>query len=153
MIAPIEPKQVTVTDIGGNNHTFTVSKLPATIGREVVATYPVSAVPKIGDYGVNEKIMLKMMKYVSVEKDGGDMALENKDMINNHCADWQVLAKLEMAMLEYNTSFFGDGKVSKLLEGFGEKVQQLILKTLTDFSAQLSQREKPASTSSGPSTV
>ena len=144
----IEPKEVTVAGIDGSEKTFIISKLPATVGREVVAQYPVSAMPKVGDYQVNEQIMLKMMGYVAVPTEtGNNIPLSTKALIDNHCADWQVLAKLEMAMLEYNTSFFGDGKVSKLLSGFAETVPQLITKILTDSLAQLSAKEKPASTS------
>jgi len=143
----IEPKETMVTGVDGAEYTFTISKLPATVGREVVATYPVSAMPKLGDYEVNEKIMLKMLKYVAIDLDGRLQTLQTKALIDNHCADWQVLAKLELAMLEYNTSFFGNGKASRALEGLGEKVQQLILKILTDFSAQSSRKGKQAYTS------
>lgn len=142
----IEPEEKTVSGIDGAEYTFIISKVPATVGREIVATYPVSAMPKLGDYEVNEKIMLKMMKYVAAIKEGNEIRLQTKELIDNHCKDWQVLAKLEMAMLEYNTSFFGNGKASKVLEGFGEKVQQLILKILMDFSEQSSRKKKPPST-------
>lgn len=143
----IDPKEVTVTGIDGAEKTYVISKVPATVGREIVATYPVSAMPKLGDYQVNESIMLKMMQYVAATSpDGTEIPLRTKVLVDNHCADWQVLAKLEMAMLEYNTSFFGDGKVSKLLDKFGEKVPQLITKILTDFSAQSSEKEKQHST-------
>lgn len=123
----IDPKNITVTDIDGNEHEFIISKVPATVGREIVATYPVSMVPKIGDYQVNETIMLKMMSYVAkVDDAGNQIQLKTRALVDNHCADWQVLAKLEMQMLEYNTSFFGNGKVSKLLDKYAKKVPQLI---------------------------
>ena len=144
----IEPKEVTVKDIAGNDHAFVISKVPATVGREIVATYPVSMVPKIGDYQVNEAIMLKMMSYVAaVGPDGQEIKLQTRQLIDNHCADWQVLARLEMQMLEYNTSFFANGKISTLLSKYSEKVPQLITKILTDSLAQLSQREKQPSKS------
>lgn len=133
----IEPKEITVSGIDGVEKAYIISKLPATVGREVVAKYPVSAMPKIGDYQVNEEIMLKLMKYVAVVTDNGtQLALSTKALIDNHCTDWQALAKLEMAMLEYNTNFLSSGKVSQLLNAFGEKVPALITKILTDLSAQ-----------------
>ena len=157
----IQPKEISVTDIDGESHEFVISKVPATVGREIVATYPVSMAPKIGDYQVNEAIMLKMMAYVGriTRSPDGDLGepilLKTRALIDNHCADWQVLAKLEMQMLEYNTSFFGSGKVSKLLDGFAQKVPQLITKILMDFSEQLSEREnkQQPSKSSEPSTA
>ena len=143
----IEPKPVTVTDLNGTEKTYTISKLPATVGREVVATYPVSAMPKLGEYSVNEAVMLKMMSYVKAPlDDGGDIALTTKALIDNHCADWQVLAKLEMAMLEYNTSFFGRGKISGFLDDVAAKVPQLITQILTDLSAPSSAPTRPPST-------
>lgn len=143
----IDPKEISIADIDGNEKTYVISKLPATVGREVVATYPVSAMPKVGDYEVNEKIMLKLMSYVAVvDANGNQLKLSTKALIDNHCADWQVLGKLEIAMLEYNTSFFGRGKVSKHLSGFAEKVPQLITKILTDSLAQSSAMAKQRST-------
>ena len=144
----IEPKEIKVAGIDGAEKAYIISKLPATVGREVVAQYPVSAMPKVGDYQVNEQIMLKLMKHVAVVTDNGtELTLSTKALIDNHCADWQVLAKLEMAMLEYNTSFFGDGKVSKLLDGFAETVPALITKILTDSLEQLLATEKQHSKS------
>lgn len=142
----IEPKTITVQNIDGKEKEFVISKVPATVGREIVATYPVSAMPKIGDYKVNEEIMLKMMNYVCVEnKEGHKTFLQTKALIDSHCDDWQVLAKLEIAMLEYNTSFFGNGKVSKLLNKFTSNLPQLISKTLMDLLEQLSEKEKQVS--------
>ncbi len=144
----IEPKEIEVAGIDGSKKTYIISKMPATVGREVVATYPVSAMPKVGDYNVNEKIMLKMMAFVAaVDAEGHETQLKTKALIDNHCPDWQVLGKLEMAMLEYNTSFFGNGKVSSLFDGFAEKVPQLITKILTDLSAQSLAKGKPPSSS------
>lgn len=142
MVGLIKPKPITVSDIDGNEYDFIISRLPATVGREVVATYPISAMPKIGEYEVNQKIAQKMLRYVvRVDDYGNETALKTQALIDNHCADWQVHAKLEMAMLEYNTSFFGNGKVSKFLDGLSEKAQQWIIKTLTDFSAQSSGKD------------
>lgn len=102
----IEPKEVSVTGIEGESRKYLISKVPATVGREIVATYPVANAPKVGSYDVSEAIMLKMMAYVSaVNSEGQEIPLKTKALVDNHCPDWQILAKLEMAMLEYNTSF------------------------------------------------
>lgn len=142
----IEPKEIEVAGIDGSSKTFIISKVPATVGREIVAKYPTSLTPKIGDYAVNEEIMIKMISHVSaVSADGGHIPLKTKALIDNHCTDWQMLARLEFAMLEYNTSFFGDGKVSGLLVTLAEKLKPFLIKILTDFSAQSSQSKKPPS--------
>jgi len=142
----IQPKTLTITDIDGGDHEFVVSKLPATVAREVVAVYPFSAMPKIGDYAENEKIMLKMMKYVAKQLGDNQQRLVTRALIDNHCPDWEVLAKLEMAMIEYNTSFFANGRVSHKLERFGEIVQQSVIKILTQLLEQSSNQDGRRST-------
>ena len=49
----IKPKEITITDLDGDEKTFIISRLPATVGREVLAKYPVANAPKLGDYGVS----------------------------------------------------------------------------------------------------
>jgi len=139
----LEPKPI---EIEGKN--FILSKFPAIQGREIVAKYPLSAMPKLGDYAVNEETMLKLMAFVGVPRDSGEpLMLTTRGLIDNHCKSWEVLAQLEMAMLEYNCSFFGNGKGSTFLEAITQKAQQFLIKTLTDLSPPSSQKSKPRSTS------
>ena len=144
----IKPKQVTIETMDGEVREYTISRIPATHAREIVSQYPISAVPKIGDYKVNEAMMLKMLSYVTVTTaEGAELALTNRTLIDNHVPDWETLAKIEMAMVEYNTSFFSSGKSSSFFEGIGAKAQALITKTLTDLLAQSSQKDEPPSKS------
>lgn len=141
----IEPKPIEI-----EGKTFILSKFPAIQGREIVAKYPLSAMPKLGDYAVNEETMLKLMAFVGVPREQPELAplmLSTRGLINNHCKSWEVLAQLEMAMLEYNCSFFGNGKGSTFLEAITQKAQQFLIKTLTDLSPPSSQKSKPRSTS------
>ena len=78
------------------------------MGREIVAKYPVSALPKLGDYAVNEEVMLKLMSFVAVQVGESQQRLSSRAMINNHVPDFETLAKIEMKMMEYNCSFFRD---------------------------------------------
>lgn len=138
----LEPKEITVQTQKGEDKVFILSKFPAVAGREIVAKYPVSAMPKLGDYAVNEETMLKLMTYVSVPTDGGSLALSTRALVDNHVPDWETLAKLEWAMMEYNCSFFGNGRASSFFEGIAQKLQQFLMKTLTDSLAQSSQKTK-----------
>ena len=52
----IQPKEIEVS-----GKIYRISKFPATVGREIVAKYPVSNMPKLGDYKVREEIMTKLM--------------------------------------------------------------------------------------------
>ena len=82
----IEPKDQPVTDRAGKEKVFIISKLPATVGREVAAKYPVSILPKIGDYAVSEATMLLLMSYVAVPPatpGGPPLQLTTKELVNN----------------------------------------------------------------------
>ncbi len=142
----IEPKEIEI-----EGKTFILSKFPAVQGREIIAKYPRSAIPKLGDYAVNEETMLKLMAFVAVPRDTGEpLKLSTRALVDNHCVvpgvpGWEILARVEIAMIEYNCSFFGNGKGSTFLEAITQKAQQLISKTLTDLSAQSSQKVKPPS--------
>lgn len=141
----IEPKEVTITTMAGIDKVFILSKFPAIAGREIVAKYPLSSMPKVGDYAVGEETMLKLMKFVGVPMDSGNpLMLTTSALVNNHVPDWETLAKIEMAMLEYNTSFFSVGKILAGFTGLETKLQALITKTLTGLSAQsLAAKKQP----------
>ncbi len=82
-----------------------------------------------------------------VGEDGNQqyVALMTKDLVNNHVPDWEALFQIETAMIEYNCSFFGDGKASDFLNELLVKLQASTTKTLTDLLEQLSNQDKPAS--------
>jgi len=139
----LQPKEVEIELPDGGTKTYILSKFPAIQGREIIAKYPLSAVPKLGDYAVNEETMLKLMAFVAVPGPSGDpLQLTTRALVDNHVPDWETLARLEMAMLEYNVSFFGNGKGSTFFDAIALKAQTLLTKTLTDFSVQLSQKAK-----------
>lgn len=133
------PEEKTFDIPDGSKKTYVLSKFPATVGREIVTQYPISATPKLGDYKVNEELMIKLMGYVAVVTDSGSMIrLSTRALVDNHVPDFETLMKIEMAMMEKNCSFFARGKVSNFFEGLAAKFQTLSMKTLTDFARQLS---------------
>lgn len=139
----LEPKEITIKTQKGEDKTFIISKFPAVAGREIVAKYPLSAMPKLGEYQVNEETMLKLMAYVAVPRDSGEpLQLTTRALVDNHVPDWETLAKIEVEMMGYNCSFFGDGRASNLFEGIAQKLPALITKILTDSLQQLSAKNK-----------
>jgi hypothetical protein len=137
----LETKSIFIDD-----REFILSKFPAVAGREIVVKYPLSGLPKIGEYKVNEETMLKLMSYVGINSAGTTIRLSTQALIDNHVGNWETLVKIEWAMLEYNCSFFQSGRASTFLEGIAQKVPQWISKILTGLSEQSSQMEKPRST-------
>jgi hypothetical protein len=139
-----EYKEITI-----NNRVFYLTKFPSVAGREIITKYPVSNTPKLGDYGVSEETMLKLMSFVycNVAVGGTNyIALTTKDLVNNHTGSWETLVKLEYAMLEYNCTFLQNGRLSTLFGDFAQKLPKWISKMLTDSLGQLSQAGKPPST-------
>jgi hypothetical protein len=129
----IKPKDVEIKDSDGDVKTFIVSKIPAIPMREVMAKYPVSNIPKLGEYNVSEEVMQLLMRYVAVRLDDGqEIALVNKALINNHVVDGEQLLRIEYAMLQYNTSFFGQGDLSTFLSGLIAKHLPSLIQTVTD---------------------
>lgn len=142
----LKPQAVTVTSLDGDEKTFFISRLPAVQGREIVAKYPMSALPKVGDYAVNEETMLKLVSFVAVEKPDG-LRLTTRALVDNHVSDWEMLFQLEKAMLAYNTSFFGNGKTWDFFGNIGQSLKAFLISTLTDLLAASSKPGKPASKS------
>jgi hypothetical protein len=138
-----EPKEIKITSPDGQEKTYILSKFPAIAGREIVAKYPLSGLPKLGDYAVNEETMLKLMAFVGVpDASGNVLPLSTRALVDNHVTDWETLAKLEVGMMEYNCSFFGNGRVSGFFEGIAQKLPTLITQILTDSLQQLSAKNK-----------
>lgn len=143
----LQPKDVEIKLQDGTFKTFVISKFPAVQGREIMAKYPTSHIPKIGDYGVAEEVMLKLTAYVGVRNDetGHIQTLGTMALVNNHIPDWEALGRIEWAMLEYNCSFFANGMNSDFFESIIQKAAPWISKTLTALLQQLSKTEKPPS--------
>lgn len=141
----IKPKEITVIDSDRQQHTFIISRLPATIGREILAKYPLSNAPKIGDYEVSKEAMLKMMAHVAVEKEGQEIYLKTSTLIDNHVPDGEALIRLELEMLKYNTSFFGNGGSQNFLQYLLGKLSGSLPSIIKTLMASLPSSSQPAS--------
>lgn len=150
----IKPKKITLKDIDGQEHSYNISRFPATKGREILAKYPMSNLPKLGQYVQSKEAMLELMQYVEVVlEDGGTLPLKTEALIDNHVPDGETLIKLEFEMLKYNTSFFGIVGSSSLVDGLVKKYLPLLIQTLRETLAPSSQPDSPPSTNSKQSTT
>lgn len=147
----IKAKEITITNRDGEEKVFLISRVPATEMREIVAMYPLSAVMSAGaeGYKTNEIVMLKMLAYVGVPRGESEapLMLTTKALIDNHTGDWEALAKIEIAMFEYNTSFFDKGVASTFFGGIAQNSSKWISSILTGLSEQLLATAKQHSTS------
>lgn len=80
----IKPKEVAIKDVDGLEKLFVISRLPATVGREILAKYPLSNAPKIGDYEVSKEAMLKWWP-MCVTIDGEEVPLKHKHLLITMC--------------------------------------------------------------------
>ena len=142
----INPKEITI-NYEGEELKFNISKFPATVGREIITKYPTANMPKIGDYQLSEETMLKLMSYVERVYPDRVQPLVNKTLVDNHIPSWEVLARLEVEMINYNCSFFRNGEALNFLKKSMSLAQPKIIEMLTDLSAQLSQVKKQPSKS------
>lgn len=144
----LEPKSVPIKTQSGEEKTFVISKFPAVAGREIISKYPLSNVPKLGDYAISEETMLKLMAYVGVETAPGQtLPLSTRALVDNHVPDWETLARIEFEMLRYNCSFFSQGLNSDFFASIAPKLQQWISQISTALLAQSSPTEKQPFTS------
>ncbi|WVW37737.1 tail assembly chaperone protein [Aeromonas phage Gekk3-15] len=114
--------------IGGK--TYTIHKFRPTEGRRIIAGYPVTALPKFGDYDRNEEIMFRLMSHVEVHVAGGrTLKLETQALIDNHVGSWENLVELEFAALKFNCPFLdGDN-----MKPFAEMVSEFAAGYLADI--------------------
>lgn len=138
----IEPKEITI-NYEGEDLKFNIGKFPATVGREIITKYPVSNIPKIGDYAISQEVMFKLMQYVERVYPDRTQPLSNEALINNHIPSWEVLVKLEAETISYNCSFFKNGKVSDFLTKFKSLAEPKNIETLMVSLVKLYQAVEP----------
>lgn len=137
----IQPKEISI-----NGKKFIISKLPATVGREVLFLYPTSNIPKVGDYKASQDIMLKLMSYVAVETaDGTQVELKTQALVDNHIPNAETLILLEKEMFSYNFDFFTNGNASNFLKALEKRATQKGIEMLTTLLERLSQAGKQPS--------
>lgn len=136
----LEPtKEVTLKSGHGDERTFRIGSFPAIAGREIVTQYPHTAMPKIGEYKANEDLMVKLMGYAErVFDDGEPIRLSSRTLIDNHVPDFEMLMKLEWAIMEHNCSFFRNGVLSSVLERGAAAVPDLLTSLIVTVSQRLS---------------
>lgn len=141
----IKPQETTVKSMDGEDKEFRISRVPAIKGRELFTQYIPTATPKIGDYKSNEKLMKELVSFIEVKTPSGEwLRLSNDAVLASHVTDWEMLVKLEMEMIKYNTNFFNPEKLSSALSKFNQTLPEKIIKTLKRFSGQLSAKDKQA---------
>lgn len=130
----IEPKEVEV-----DGKKYIISKIPAFQAREIMVKYvPTHLMNMNSDYEKIKEVILKLMNFVAVNVEGKEIRLSTETLIDNHCTSWETLVKLEAQMIDYNTSFFKDGKGLTFLKRLENLATEKITEILTNLSDKLS---------------
>lgn len=130
----LEPKEV---EINGNK--FIIGKMPCTVAQEVIFSLPNGLIPIISEFKKAEDQALKMLSYCErVYSDGRSVPLISKAIIDNHIPDFDTLIKLEYECLEYNYSFFSDGRALSFLNRGVSLAKSNVSEILTDLLGKLS---------------
>lgn len=144
----LKPKEVEIETPEGPK-TYIISCFSAIAGREIISQYPMSGLPKLGDYATNEALMLKIMAHVAVPmpENAPPCILDSRALVDNHVSNWEDLAKLEWEMLKYNCSFMRNGQLSSFLDDLLAKLPASILSMLTPLLERSLQKDEQPSES------
>lgn len=127
----LKPKDFSVLDHEGKEHFYILSKIPAVEGREILCQYPLTALPKVGDYKANEEVMLKLMSFVGVKAGNTVVRLTSPTLINNHVPDAVVNMAIEREMFQYNFGFFLEERAltffERLIQMVDSKISSMLI--------------------------
>lgn len=143
----IKPEELKIIDADGKERTYILSNFDAVNGREIITQYPMTGLPKIGDYPENKRLMSKLMSYVAVVVGDKTIRLETDALINNHVPDAENLMQIEMAMMVKNCSFFRDGRSLDFFDMLAQVFTEKFLEMLTPSSELSLPEEKQPSMS------
>lgn len=128
-----EQKEITLDAPSGKSAKYILFKLPYTQARKVAAYYPVSNLPKLGDYQKSEEGMRILMANVGVQLENGEVQrLTTNALIDNHVTEAVIGIKLEAAALAYNFDFFGQGGLSAFLKALAKDHLPSLIQTLME---------------------
>lgn len=143
----IKPEELKVTTLDGVELTFTIHRLPSTVGREIAYQYLQANMPAVGNYEKSKELRDKLMSYVTVKIGDIETPLSSDELIDNQCHDWQTADKIEDAMLRYNCDFLAEGKASIFSMLCQAAVKAYLTPISIPSSEQSSAQEKQPSTS------
>lgn len=113
--------------------TYTINKFKPTDGRKIVAGYPITLAPRIGNYDANEQLMQLLMSHVQVHLENGTkIALTTKALIDNHVLSWDDLVSLEYETLKANCKFMQDGNLMSFVDTIKQAATKFLMEIVED---------------------
>lgn len=145
--AMIEPIEVSIADDKGKEKIFIIGKFDCVFAREVFSQYPLTALPKVSEYSMNEELMFRALCFAAVKFSDGTppLRLTTPEMVKNHVTDWKQLTGIERELGKHNFSFFQDGRAFSFIEGLAQIFLTKITETLISLSVPSSNQSAPPS--------
>ena len=112
------------------------------VARDVMFNYPTTLLPKIGNYGENERLFKLLMKYVEVQPEPDKnpdwwIRLDTEESINQNVSAKGVL-ELEKEVIDFSTDFFSSGKLTQIGTTLGELARNILTNIVLQSIAELS---------------
>ena len=129
-----------IVQIDGRN--YRISELPLMVSRDVMFNYPTTLLPKIGNYGENERLFKLLMKYVEVQPEPDKnpdwwIRLDTEESINQNVSAKGVI-QLEKEVIDFSTDFFSSGKLTQIGTTLGELARNILTNIVLQSIAELS---------------
>lgn len=139
----LKPKEIEILDkVENKKNVYVISKIPAF---EAVSIFdqelPALVVNMLNINSLSrdriKELTLNILQYVAVKTpEGKEIPLSTPALINNHCPSFETINELLKQMIDYNTSFFKDGKSLNFLK----RLEALATEKITGILAQLSDK-------------
>ena len=112
------------------------------VARDVMFNYPTTLLPKIGNYGENERLFKLLMKYVEVQPEPDKnpdwwIRLDTEESINQNGSAKGVI-QLEKEVIDFSTDFFSSGKLTQIGTTLGELARNILTNIVLQSIAELS---------------
>lgn len=142
-VPPIEAQEYKLIELNATKYRI----LPMDVfdGRRIMHEYPMTMLPKIGDYKANEELFKILMRYVEVELAPNIwQKLDTDELIRQHVSAKDTIV-LEREVVDLTTGFFSSGKLMTIGMEITEFFIKKLILTLTQLSGELLQADEQPS--------
>ena len=149
----LNPKEITLTDMDDNPHTYIVGRWPfGSVGHELCVVIGEHLAKRT--YIKDSATLLKMFRHVAVvNNDGEEIILKTTALMDNHIPDIKTGFLIQDAAIEHNMGFSVAGKLREFQQVWQRNIEQLNTITSAVSQVALSLQKSAPGTNSEPSTA
>ena len=149
----LQPKEITLTDMDDNPHTYIVGKWPfGSVGHELCVLIGEHLAKRT--YIKDSETLLKMFRHIAaVNSDGEQIILKTTALMDNHIPDIKTGFALQDAAIEHNMGFSVAGKLREFQQAWQRNIEQFSTVTSAVSRVVSSLQKSAPTTNSEPSTA